>query len=129
MIVLADVVAEQQVPGALDGGEKYVLVTIVVEIGKHGGAPVTDGINSRDTRDVHEFLALAIHEQSVAFVAAEGEPLLEDQAVLIVAQGAGFLLSIILRHDLTPELASSVVEITPAIVVKINEAPAPRPAA
>src|SRR6266536_281643 len=118
---------------ALDGGEKHILVAIVVKIGNYGGATGTDGIHSGDPGDVHEFLAIAIHEQSVAFVTAEGEPLFENQTVLIVAQSAGFFLGVILRHDLTPELASSVahglagdeavggVKIAPAVVVKIQE--------
>src|SRR5439155_24229053 len=99
------------------------------------------GIDSGEPGDVHEFLAVAIHKESIALVAAEGEPFLENQAVLIITQGAGCLLGIVLRHDLTPELASSVahglardeavggVKITPAIVVEIDKPTAPRPPA
>ena len=49
VIALPDIVAEQQVAGALNGRKKYVFVSIIVEIGKHGGAPISDRINSGDS--------------------------------------------------------------------------------
>ncbi len=139
MIVLPHVVAEEEMPRTLNRGQEDIFVAIVIEVGEDSSAPVGDGINPGYAGDVHELSTFAIEEESVAFVATERESLLEDQPVLIVAQRAAFLLGVILRHDLTPELTSSVlhglsgdetvgsIEIAPAVIVEVDEAAAPGP--
>src|SRR5258708_1629538 len=139
MIVLAYVVPEEQMPRPLDGGEENVVIAVIIEVGKQGGAAICNRIDSRHTGDVKEFLPLAVHEQGIALIPAKGETLLEHQATLIVAQCSRFFRGVTLRHDLTPKLASRVfhglagdepvrrVNILPTVVVEIDKAATPGP--
>ncbi len=47
-LVLAHVVAEQEMTFALDGGEKDVQVAVVVQVDGNGRASVGDGVDARD---------------------------------------------------------------------------------
>src|SRR5260370_26284568 len=114
-------------------------MALVDEVGEIRAEAVVDGTDTWEAGDIHELLPGKIHQEAIAFVAAERKPF-ADQLALIRSQCA-LLLVASLRHDLTPKVASSVfhrlardetvgrVNIFPTVVVKIDEAAAPRPSA
>jgi len=126
----------------LDRRGKDIQVAVVVKIGEYSGAAIGDRIDTRNARDIHEFLVAEIQVKRISFVTAERKPLTEHQSALIAAKGSFLVFSFIrLRHDLTPKLTSGVlhrlagdksvrcVNVLPAIVVNINKSAAPGPAA
>src|SRR3712207_4755851 len=95
---------------SLNRGGEHVQVAVVVEVCEDARAPVRDRIDAGDAGDVHELLRAQIQIERVAFVAAKGKTLAEHQLRLIDTKRALLILAIIfLRHDLTPEVASSVL--------------------
>ena len=108
VVLLTDVVAEEQMRLALRRGQEDIQVAVVVEVGKNGGAAIRDGIDARNARDIQKLLAVEIQGEDVALIAAEGETFLEDEPQLLRKRGELCLVRVV-RHDVTPEQASSVL--------------------
>lgn len=142
VVLLTHIILEEKVPFALDGGQKDVQISIVVEIRQHSGTTIGYGVDSRHSGDVLKSLRLKIQEERISLESAEREPLTEQElhVLLLIALVTRVLQAHAGRHHVAPEKASGIlhglttdesvgrVKILPTIVIEVHEDATPGPA-